>query len=118
MELPVTERPVLSRADLAAILGYRDPATFRTVLRDLLDRHQFPPPLPGFRRDRWSRAQVMAWLAGARVPAPADAARSAGITLLDPVQAAPVSTAGRATPLQARLAERHLRLVHSDQGRT
>lgn len=111
----MTGGPVLSRKDLAAILGYRDPATFRATLRTLLERHQFPPPLPGLRREKWSRDQVMAWLAGARMPAPADAARTAEVTLLDlpaDTQAGPPAS-GRATPLQARLAERRLRLVHS-----
>jgi predicted DNA-binding transcriptional regulator AlpA len=49
-------------ADLMAMFGYRDPQRFRVKLRALMDGAAFPKPLP-YTKNRWSRAEVSAWMA-------------------------------------------------------
>ena len=58
----------LSVQEVAEALGV-SPRTFLDR-RPALTIAGFPRPLPGFRSQRWSRAQVEAWAAAAEAPSP------------------------------------------------
>lgn len=65
----MSERPVITRAEVAHLLGI-SPATLLDQVGALRRDHGFPHAIPGSGGRRYSRAAVVAWIDGRPAPVP------------------------------------------------
>lgn len=65
----MAETPVITRAQVAALLGI-SPATLVDRVGELRRTHGFPQALPGSGGRRYARALVLAWINRRPAPAP------------------------------------------------